>query len=135
MRNDSDFPDVLSEVYHSLSASRRCYVIHILSKSSKECQSVRTLARQIAAIEEDVEPDHATGKPYRNVYNALAQTHLSTLADTEIIVYDSNRQIVAPGPLFDVAAFLIIFNKSIYEYLQRDSFEHLVRNQEGSITD
>ena len=135
MRNGTEFPDLLSEIYHSLSASRRCYVILFLYEVEDETVSVSTLASEIAAIERGVEPDQATGAPYRNVYNALSQTHLPTLADTGIIIYNSNRQTVAPGPLFDVTALVIDSNKSIYNHLGEDSYLRSVGNEEGSTTD
>ena len=135
MRNATEFPDILSQIYHSLSAPRRCHVIQLLSEKTDEPLTVRTLASEIAAIERGVEPDRATGAPYRNVYNALSQTHLLTLADAGIIIYDSNRQTVAPGPLFDVTALVIDSNKSIYNHLGEDSSLRSVGNEEGSTTD
>jgi len=135
MRNDSEFPDILSQIYHSLSAPRRCHVIQLLSENTEERLTVRTLASEIAAIEVGVEPDRATGAPYQNVYNALSQTHLPTLADTGIIIYEANRKIVSQGPLFDVTALVIDSNKSIYNHLGGDSSLRSVGNEEGSTTD
>lgn len=113
--------EALFDVYHALRASRRRYVIHILLESDKEKLIVRNLARQIAAIEEDIPPDNATGEPYRNVYNALSQTHLSTLADAKIVVYDPNRQTVAKGSNFQIAILIAVLNRSIYQILQADT--------------
>jgi len=135
MSENDPFPSVLSELYHALSAPRRCYVIQILWNSDRECLPVRELAREIAAIEEDVDPDCATGEPYRNVYNALSQTHLSTLSDTSIIIYDSDRQMIATGSEFDVAVLLIALTQAIYQTLQGNSI-HLNKVIDGtSITD
>jgi len=86
-----------------------------MAKSSADDLSVRTLAREIAAIEEDVPLERATGEPYRNVYNALSQTHLSTLSEAGIIIYDPNRQTVVGGPNLDIASLLLIINKVTYE--------------------
>jgi DNA-binding transcriptional ArsR family regulator len=135
MRNDTDHPDILPQIYHSLSAPRRCHVIQLLSERADELLTVRTLASEIAAIERGVEPYQATGAPYQNVYNALSQTHLPTLEDTGIIIYEPNRQTVAPGPLFDVTALVIDSNKSIYNHLGGDSSLRSVGNEEGSTTD
>ena len=121
MNGNEDSPDVLSEVYHALSAPRRCHVIQLLAKSEDGTLAVRDLAREIAAIEEGVPPDRATGEPYRNVYNALSQTHLSTLSDAGIIIYDSDRQTVAAGHHLDVAALLIVLNQATYQTLQGGS--------------
>jgi hypothetical protein len=112
-------PSVLSEIYHSLSASRRCYAIQLLSQSDKESLSVRKLAREIAATEQDIAPDCATGEPYRNVYNALSQTHLSTLSDAGIIIYDSDRQTAAAGPNLNLAILLMDINRAAYQVHQR----------------
>ncbi len=125
----------LSEVYHALSASRRCHVIQLLAKSEEGFHSVRDLAREIAAIEEDVPPDRATGEPYRNVYNALSQTHLSTLSDAGIIIYDSDRQTVGAGPNLDVAALLIVLNQATYQTLHGDSMPNPDDFDGTSITD
>lgn len=104
----------LAEVYNALSTSRRCHAIRLLAQSDGTL-AVRDLAREIAAIEEGVSPDCATGEPYRNVYNALSQTHLSTLSDADIIIYDSNRQTVAAGPNLGLAALLITINQAAYQ--------------------
>ncbi len=118
-------PCVLSEIYHALSASRRCYVIQLLSESDKESLPVRKLAREIAAIEQDVDPDCATGEPYRNVYNALSQTHLSTLSDAGIIIYNSDRQTVAAGTNLDMAILLMNINRAAYQTLQGRSITEI----------
>lgn len=95
MSNTDTFPEVLSTVYHALSASRRCYAILILAETDDEL-SVRKLSRRITATEKDVSLSRATGEPYRNVYNALSQTHLLTLSEDDVIVFDSTRQPSAP---------------------------------------
>lgn len=113
----------ISEVYHVLRAARRRHVIRLLLESDEEMLSVRTLAKQIAAIEEDVPHDRATGEPYRNVYNALSQTHLSTLSDAELIIYDPDRQTVAPGPNFQVGVLFTVLNQATYQTLQGEGFD------------
>lgn len=118
MSEEGKFPENLSEVYHALSANRRCYVIQILLHNDEDTLPVRNLARQIAAIEDGVPTKHATGEPYRNVYNALSQTHLSTLSDADIVNYDSDRQTVTPGPNFLKAALILALNRTTYATLQ-----------------
>lgn len=125
MSENENLSDVLSEVYHALSASRRCHVIQLLAGSKDGSMPLRDLAREITAIEEDISPDRATGEPYRNVYNALSQTHLSTLSDADIIIYDSNRQTVAAGPNLELAALLIVLNQAAYQTLQGGSLPDL----------
>lgn len=133
--NGADPLSDLAEVYHSLSASRRCHVIRILANSDDTELSVRTLARKIAAIEEGVSPEHATGEPYRNVYNALSQTHLSTLSEAGIIIYDSNRQTVSPGSNLDTALLLLVLNEATYQTLQGDSIPDPDEFDKSSTTD
>ena len=135
MSGSEDLSTVLSEVYHALSAPRRCHVIQFLAKTDESSLPVRTLARETAAIEEDVPPKCATGEPYRNVYNALSQTHLSTLSDAGIIIYDSDRQSVAPGPNLDIAALLIVLNQATYQTLHGDSIPDLGDLDVSSMTD
>lgn len=112
---NEELPDNLSSVYHALRTARRRYVILLLFESEDEQLPVRSLARRIAALEQDVRLDHATGEPYRNVYNALSQTHLSTLSDAGLIIYDPDRQTVSPGPDFQLAALLISINRITYQ--------------------
>jgi DNA-binding transcriptional ArsR family regulator len=133
--NGADPLNDLAEVYHSLSASRRCQVIRILANSDDSELSVRALARRIAAIEEGVPPERATGEPYRNVYNALSQTHLSTLSEAGIIIYDSDRQTVTPGSNLDTALLLLVLNKATYQTLQGDSMPDLADFNRSSTTD
>lgn len=135
MNGEGLFSGQLSEVFHALSAPRRCWVIQLLAESDEDTLSVRHLARNIAAIEEGVPTECATGEPYRNVYNALSQTHLSTLADTDIIIYDSDRQTIAAGPKFDVAALLVVLNRATYQTLQGDSIPEPANFDSTSTTD
>lgn len=97
----------LSSLFHTLRAGRRRHVIQYLADRPQESAETRELAKSIASEEENVPLNHATGEPYRNAYNALSQTHLPTLADAEIIIYDSQRQTVSQGPRFEIAALLL----------------------------
>lgn len=135
MSESEDLSNILSEVYHALSATRRCHVILLLANSDEGTLPVRDLAREIAAVEEDVSPDCATGEPYRNAYNALSQTHLPTLSDAEIIIYDSDRQTVAGGPNLEVAALLIVLNQATYQILRGDFISGFKDLDITSITD
>ena len=112
--DDSGF---LSTLYHALRTHRRRRVIRLVQDAGSTVLSVQTLAREIAAAEHGVAHQHATGEPYRNVYNALSQTHLPTLADARVIVYDSDRQTVSAGPDLPLAAFLLAMNRSAIETL------------------
>ncbi|ARS91708.1 hypothetical protein B1756_05960 [Natrarchaeobaculum aegyptiacum] len=92
-------------------------MIELVAESDRDL-SVRTLAREIAAREQDVPLERATGEPYRNVYNALSQTHLSTLSDADVIIYDSERQTVAAGPNLAITLLLNNLNQTAFRTLQ-----------------
>lgn len=120
MIEEDSSPDGLSEIYHALRATRRRYVIQWFAANNEETVAVRKLAKWIAATENDLEMDHATGEPYRNVYNALSQTHLPTLSKADLIIYDSDRQSVAPGPKFQTGVLLLILNRVAYYTVQTE---------------
>ncbi|WP_420028492.1 DUF7344 domain-containing protein [Halorussus lipolyticus] len=109
LAEDPDRDRTLSLLFHSLRASRRRRVIQLLADEHPPLPT-RWLARQIAALENGIPPERATGEPYRNVYNALSQTHLHTLAEADIIIYDPKRQTVTPGPIFSLARLLVDIN-------------------------
>lgn len=104
----SDAEEFLSALYHSLRASRRRRVVQILDAEDDELFSTRKLAKKISGIEQGVPETRATGEPYRNAYNALSQTHLPTLAEAEIVIYDPERQIVSRGPNLELAVLLLV---------------------------
>jgi len=134
MSDNDTSPEFLSTVYHALSASRRYSAILILAEADHEL-SVRELSRRITAAEKGVSPSCATGEPYRNVYNALSQTHLSTLEDAGIINYDSDRQVVSTGPNFTTAVLLIRLNQTAYRTLQNEDISDIVDILDPSTTD
>lgn len=107
---ENSIEEYLTMMYHSLRAPRRRQVVSILTEADSAVVSLRTLAKKIAAEECAIPPERATGEPYRNVYNALSQTHLPNLADAEIIIYDHKRQTVVPGVNLDLAALLLDTN-------------------------
>lgn len=112
--------DGLSQLYHALRAPRRRLVIRLLAQSDGQL-AVRSVSTKIAAIEQGIAQENATGEPYRNVYNALTQTHLKCLSDAEIVGYDSDRQVVSIGEMFRVAILLLRLNRTAYQSLLRDS--------------
>jgi len=113
--------DVLSTLHHALRAARRRTVIVILADDPDQPVSVRDLAKQIAAREENVPLARATGEPYRNAYNALSQTHLPTLSDADIIIYDSDRQVVTPGKQLSAAKMLVALGPPVIHTLLQES--------------
>lgn len=117
MRDEDLVEKRLSIIHHALRATRRRYVIRILNESKEKTRSVRLLANQVAAWEHDIPVDQATGELYRNVYNSLSQTHLPTLADAGIIIYDSQRQTASPGRNLQLAALLVAMNRPTVDIL------------------
>ena len=108
----------LSTLYHALRARRRRETIHLLHSANSSVLSVRSLAREITAVEYQISRKQATGEPYRNTYNALCQTHLPTLEDAGIVIYDPERQTVAAGPNLSLAALLVAISQPAIETLQ-----------------
>lgn len=115
--NNESWDDLQSKLYHVLRTPRRRRVILILYESELPVVPLRSLAREIAAYEEQVQITHATGEPYRNVYNSLSQTHLPTLQDAGVIIYDPQRQTISPGPNLSTAALLLSVGNSIVSHL------------------
>lgn len=112
--------DYISDIHHALRTRRRRLAVKLLHQPPQEPMTTRELAREIAAVEQEVPVDRATGEPYRNVYNALSQTHLPTLADANIIIYDTDRQQVYAGSELDTAALLVAVSEPVVDTLRSD---------------
>jgi len=98
---EKDVENQLSILLHALRASRRRKVIHLLDDGKADTTvSTRWVARRIAASENGIPPDQVSGQIYKNVYNALSQSHLPTLAEAEVIVYDPQRQMLGKRSIF-----------------------------------
>lgn len=122
----------LSILYHALRAARRRRVIQILNEGQAPRLSTRNLAKEIATEEQGLADGVATGEPYRNVYNALSQTHLPTLSDAGILIYDPQRQTVAQGPNFDIAALLLDINTPTIELFSATDSDTFADNPEST---
>lgn len=114
-----DQTEFLSILYHALRAPRRRRAIWHVAASEDAVIPIRRLAREIAAEELRVQPKMATGEPYRNVYNALSQTHLPTLAKAGILIYDPKRQTISRGANLAIAALLIATNDAAVGSLEQ----------------
>lgn len=117
MREIAHLEDSMSVLYHSLRATRRRQTIRELNHENGATLTTRELARAIAASEQQVSREQATGEEYRNAYNALSQTHLPTLADADIIIYDSDRQVIKPGRKPLTAKMLLRLDYPVVEAL------------------
>lgn len=107
-------PTELVVLYQLLSAPRRCYTIQALQKADSGSLTVREVARAIAVAETAGTSQLATNSQYRNVYNALTQTHLSKLAAEGIIEYDPDRKVIAAGANLQTANRLLSLSWSLY---------------------
>jgi len=116
MEAESD-TEVLTDVYHALRTPRRCYVIRILAETDEESLSTRTLAERITTVEEGTPVELVGGSAYRNVYNSLSQSHLPTLSETKVIIYDSDRQVIRTGPRFQFAVLVLSISRTTYQTL------------------
>lgn len=113
-------PSGLSAFYQLFSAPRRCYVIQALRASDSETLAVRELARAVAAAETAGSSQVVTNGQYRNVYNALTQTHLSKLAAEGVIEYDTNRKVITAGGNLRTAHRLLALTRSMYRVHKGD---------------
>lgn len=122
--SQTDYRKFHSTLHHALRAPRRRQVIQILGDQPAQPRTTRKLARKITSVEEDIPCEQASGEPYRNVYNALSQTHLPMLADAGLIIYESERQLVRPGPHFaDGLLLLTLTNAALETLLQMQMAE------------
>jgi len=65
---------------------------------SNETVTVREVAKQIAAAEQNVSVDAVSNQNYRPVYINLTQHHLPDLDEANVVEFDSDRKIISPGP-------------------------------------
>ena len=79
------------DAFKALSNSRRRQVILSLSQSETTVP-VGDLAREIAAIENETNPEQVTGKQRSSVYAALIQSHLGLLDDLGVIEFDDRAK-------------------------------------------
>lgn len=121
--DDTADDEFLSTLYHALRAPRRRRVIELVADATEPALSVRHIAREIAAREHGLPRRRATGEPYRNAYNALSQTHLPTLSNANIIIYDPKRQVVSAGANLTLATLLVAINRPAVDILYRKQLD------------
>ncbi|MCL9813557.1 DUF7344 domain-containing protein [Natranaeroarchaeum aerophilus] len=84
-----EMPD-RGEIFDLLSNHRRRYTIHFC-KQQGETVTVSDLAEQVAAWELDKEINELDSKERKRVYTSLQQTHLPTLDDAGMVVYENGE--------------------------------------------
>ena len=92
--SDDDGPS-RDEVFTALSNRRRRNIITYLKQHDGDDAKVRDIAEQLAAWENDLEIHEVTYKQRKRVYTALHQSHLSKLAESGFIEYESDRGLVS----------------------------------------
>jgi len=99
---DSVPPD---DAFEILRNPRRRHAIRILSRCDGPI-GLTELAREVASIENDKEPDDVSAAERKRVYISLYQCHVSKMEDAGIITYDDEERIVglarSGGMLADV---------------------------------
>ncbi len=98
----------VTEVCSVLSNERRQFVILYLLDKNEPWVRTTDISRWIAAIEQDVSVEQATGPPYHRVRTSLMQNHLDTLSRQGIIKYDADRNRFQQGPMFRSAAQILL---------------------------
>lgn len=91
---ESDAPPSDDVLYGMVSDKRRRYTVHYL-KQQGEAVSVRELAEQVAAWENEKPPADVAYQERKRVYVALYQSHLPTMAEKGIVDYDDAAGMVA----------------------------------------
>jgi len=81
-------------VYDILSSPRRRYVLYYLRQVDEPIE-LTALAEQVAAWENETDPDALTDQERKRVYVSLYQTHIPKLDDAEIVEYDKDEGTVA----------------------------------------
>ncbi len=95
MSSDADISESMSPdlVFEILSNTRRRMVLYYL-RQHDGVATVKELAGEIAALENDVEVDELSRQQRKRVYVSLYQTHVPKLGDAGIIEYDDDEGIV-----------------------------------------
>lgn len=81
-------------VFDILSSPRRRYVLYYL-RTTDEPVKLTNLAEQVAAWENETEPENITEQERKRVYVSLYQTHIPRLDEAGIIEYDKESGNIA----------------------------------------
>ena len=112
---DNGMPIDPDDVFQAVSNSRRRQVLLSLSQTDGTV-SVSELAREIAAIENLIDPSEVSGDQRTTVYIALIQTHLGMLDDIGVIAYDERaKQVESTGVTKPAARHIRKITSACYE--------------------
>lgn len=74
-------------IFDILSSPRRRYVLFYLRQQGRPVD-LKELSSQVAAWENDIDPEDLTSQQRKRVYVSLYQTHIPKLADAGVVDYD-----------------------------------------------
>jgi DNA-binding transcriptional ArsR family regulator len=104
------------QVFEILSSQRRRMVLYYLRKHDGTA-TMNELAEQIAAWENDVDIEELTSQQRKRVYVSLYQTHLSKLAETNLVDYDVDEgNVRLTDQASEIDAFLAPKHRSNYPW-------------------
>jgi len=87
-------------VYRALGDDRRLTVLDCLSTTGGPL-ALADLARAVVAREGVESPVEPSGEGVQTVYLSLYHRHVPRLAEAGLVRFDSERELVGPGPRFD----------------------------------
>lgn len=76
--------------FEILSCRRRRHVVHYLLQQDGESVSLHELSKQLAAWENEIQPEAVTYEQRMRVYTALRQAHLPKMDEGGVVEFDSN---------------------------------------------
>ena len=90
----------VSETLELLVPERRQALLEVLHSSPQRPIPVSTLADHVACQEYDCDVETLTTEQRKRVYIALYQSHLPTLAQADVVTFDTDESLVEVGPEF-----------------------------------
>lgn len=94
-------PLPLDQIFEILRNQRRRYVLEYLDGKDGSV-TLRELAEQLTAWENDKEPHEITSAERKRVYVGLYQCHLPKMDSTDVISFNKPRGIIEPGEHIDI---------------------------------
>lgn len=82
------------DAFKILSNDRRRHVLHYLENRPDDTAKLGDIARQIAAWENEIPLADVSSTERKRVYIALHQTHLPKMAESGVVEYDSDDNVV-----------------------------------------
>jgi predicted transcriptional regulator len=92
----SELPVEREDMFELLGNSRRRHVIEYLSEH-REPTDLGSLARHVAARENDTNLEEVTTAERKRAYTSLQQTHLPRLDDVGVVDFDKDHGVVRPS--------------------------------------